>query len=69
LDQDVELPGKEVFSAQQSYARSRGNDRGVSGSVEKPSGADSSEIHRNPDGAVLDSDRPKLKRRPKNPQP
>jgi len=70
LDQDVELPGKEVFAAQQSYARSRGNDRGPSGSAaEDSSGADSSEIQRNPDGAVLDPDRPKLKRRPKNPQP
>jgi hypothetical protein len=62
LDRAVELPGADVFAAQQGYAHSRGNHDG-------PEGADSSEIQRNPDGAVLDADRPKLKRRPKSPQP
>ncbi len=74
LDQTVELPGTEVYAAQQSYARthdlSAANARGSDNSSEANApAAESSEIERNPDGAVLDPERPKLKRRPKKPQP
>jgi hypothetical protein len=76
LDQMVELPGTEVYAAQQSYARShslsaanvRGAGHDTSSGTNAP-GAEGSEIERDPDGTVLDSDRPKLKRRPKNPHP
>jgi hypothetical protein len=76
LDQMVELPGTEVYAAQQSYARSHrlsaANVRGAghdASSGTNTSGAEGSEIERDPDGTVLDSDRPKLKRRPKNQHP
>lgn len=68
LDRSVELPGSEVFAAQQSYARAR-RFSGAAGAGDSSAGTDGSEIQRNPDGAVLDSDRPKLKRRPRNAQP
>jgi|GEM_PF-1481016 len=69
LDQRVELPGKEVYQAQQSYERAHGPSAADNTSLASTSSAESSEIERNPDGTVLDSDRPKLKRRPKKPQP
>jgi hypothetical protein len=73
LDRTVELPGPEVYAAQQSYARahslSDADARGGGNSGESAASGSGSEIERNPDGAVLDPDRPKLKRRPKNPQP
>ena len=59
LDRAVELPGTEVYAAQQSYARARGMDR-------RESAEDASEVERNPDGTPGDPDRPKLKRRPKS---
>lgn len=62
LDKAVELPGAAVYEAQQSFARARGTPA-------DSAGEGASEIQRNPDGATLDSDRPKLKHRPKPPQP
>lgn len=73
LDQAVDLPGKEVYDAQQSYALAHGfsdaNARATGSNGGENASADGSEIERNPDGAVLDPDHPKLKRRPKKPQP
>lgn len=72
LDQPVEWTGSEVYAAQQAYARSRGSSGTTTGS-DSSVGPDTqgagSKIERDPDDAVLDSDRPKLKRRPKTPQP
>lgn len=65
LDRPVELSGLDVFTAQQNYSRAQGSINGSDGNAGVNSG--SSEIQRDPEGAVLDSDRPKLKRRPKNP--
>jgi len=62
LDQSVALPGAEVFAAQQHYAQTHASDANASS-------AGPSEIQRNPDSADLDSNRPKLKHRPKSPQP
>ncbi len=59
LDRAVELPGTEVYAAQQSYARSRGMHRSEATEV-------TSEVERNPDGTPGDPERPKLKRRPKS---
>ncbi len=69
LDQTVELPGKEVYQAQQSYERAHGPSAADNTGSQRASSAESTEIERNPDDTVLDSDRPKLKRRPKKPQP
>jgi hypothetical protein len=66
LDREVALPGAEVYAAQQSYARSHGNN---SSQTDPASGAAPSETERNPDGTPVDPDRPKLKHRPKRPQP
>ncbi len=66
LDREVALPGAEVYAAQQSYARSRRNDPSQTGAA---SGVAPSETERNPDGTPVDPDRPKLKHRPKRPQP
>ena len=63
VDKPVTLPGAEVVAAQQEYARlHRRRDIDADSTDPGPT-----EIRRDPDGAVLDSDRPKLKRRPKNP--
>jgi hypothetical protein len=64
LDRAVELPGAEVYAAQQSYARSRATQSSAAGAS---SGSD--ETERNPDGNGADPDRPKLKRRPRRSQP
>jgi len=70
LDQAVDLPGKEVYDAQQSHARAHGlSDASARAANRGENASAESEIERNPDGAVLDPDRPKLKRRPKKPQP
>ena len=70
LDQAVDLPGKEVYEAQQSYVRAHGlSDANAPAANGGENASADSEIERNPDGAVLDPDRPKLKRRPKKPQP
>ena len=67
VDRPVELPGAEVYAAQQSYVQVHNPSANAAQSADNngASGATGSEIERNPDGAVLDSDRPKLKRRPK----
>lgn len=63
LDQPVDLPGKELFAAEQTYRRDHGLDRnGRTGEQ-----ATGSEIERDPDNATLDPERPKLKHRPKKP--
>ena len=63
LDRPVELPGTDVYAAQQSYARAHAsNDR-------SHTSADSNETQRNLDGSAADPDRPKLKQRPKKPLP
>ena len=64
LDRPVELPGAEIYAAQQSYARAHTS---YPGQTASPS--DSSEPERNADGTPVDPDRPKLKHRPKKPQP
>ena len=71
LDRAVELPGPEVFAAQQSYARARGSARGSDSSAAPTEQTDdgSGQIERNPDATPIDPDRPRLKRRPKNPRP
>ncbi len=63
LDRAVELPGAEVYAAQQSHARSRGTQ-----SSPATASSRSDETERNSDGTAVDPDRPKLKRRPKKPQ-
>ena len=63
LDEAVTLSGADVVAAQKEYTRTFGSRSGDKEGAE----AGSSEISRNPDGAVLDSDRPQLKRRPKHP--
>jgi len=62
LDRPVALAGTEVYAAQQSYARSRRLDQ-------PQTAGDNTEVERNADGTPVDPDRPKLKRRPKKPQP
>jgi hypothetical protein len=57
LDEQVELPGADVYTAQRSYAKQQASKAADSGN--------SSEVSRNPDNATLDKDRPALKRRPK----
>jgi hypothetical protein len=64
LDRPVELPGAEVYAAQQSYAHAHPSYPEQAGSPSNPS-----EPERNTDGTTADSDRPKLKHRPKKPQP
>ena len=64
LDETLELPGAAVQAAQLAHARAYGLD-----SADTLSEGAGSEFRRNPDKAVLDSDRPKLKHRPKNPKP
>lgn len=64
LDRPVELPGAEVYAAQQSYARTHTSYPNQVGSPSSPS-----EPERNADGTTADPDRPQLKRRPKKPQP
>jgi hypothetical protein len=60
LDQQVELPGTEVYAAQQAYNRTHAAELARSANS-------TSAISRDPDNATLDSARPKLKRRPKKP--
>ncbi len=74
LDQAVALPGDSVWAAHQSYARTHGPAWGNSSGPDSSAGATSadsnrSEVERNPDGSVVDPDRPRLKRRPKSQQP
>jgi len=64
LDQSVSLPAKDVYIAQQTLARARAT-ASANASDLTNAGSSGSELERNPDGATLDSDRPKLKRRPK----
>jgi len=64
LDQPVELRGADVFTAQQTYARAHGLDR--TGPDHSARGTGNG-IEKDPDNADLDSDRPKLKHRPKKP--
>ncbi len=64
LDQPVELPGKEIYAAQQSYERAHA---GYAGTANSPDA--SGEARRNADGSPVDPDRPVLKRRPKRAQP
>ena len=71
LDQGVALPGDSVWAAQQSYARTHGpageKTRGPDNTPVATSGdTNRSEVERNPDGSVVDPDRPRLKRRPKS---
>ncbi len=72
LDRPVELPGKGVWTAQQNYARAHwtppasGDGSDGAGGSNSPSG-DRAESQRNPDGSPVNPDRPRLKRRPKNP--
>lgn len=70
LDQTVLLPSQEVFVAQQSHARaqttSRTNHPSPDTSVaEDTTDTDPGEAATHSDGAAVDPDRPKLKRRPK----
>ncbi len=67
LDRPVELPGKGVWDAQQNYAREHSSVSGPIGAT--AGGADRDDPRRNPDGSPADPDRPRLKRRPKNPNP
>jgi len=74
LDQGVALPGDSVWAAQQSYVRTHGPAGGNTSGPDNTPGATSadtnrSEVERNPDGSVVDPDRPRLKRRPKSHQP
>lgn len=74
MDQAVTLPGDSVWTAQQSYTRTHRPAWGNSSGPDNSAGATSadsnrSEVERNPDGSVVDSDRPRLKRRPKSQQP
>ena len=67
LDQSVSLPAREVYVLQETRALARLRSNAASPSGADPANANSSgsEIERNPDGATLDPERPKLKRRPK----
>ena len=70
LDQSVSLPAKEIYVAQQQQMQARARSRSAGTNPANASDPDldnssGSEIQRNPDGGTLDSDRPKLKRRPK----
>lgn len=69
LDQSVSLPAKEIYVAQQTQARARARSRANAASSisadPATTNSSGSELERDPDGATLDPDRPKLKRRPK----
>ena len=62
LDQPVTLSGADVFAAQQKYEQAHTRARRHDGEAAIPG-----KVERDPDEAVLDSDRPQLKRRPKRP--
>ncbi len=62
LEQPVELAGKDVYAAQQSYERAHAASYG---SDPNSAGGNSSAAPRNSDGSPVDPDRPVLKRRPK----
>lgn len=63
LNSDASLPGADVQAAQRNYARNHG----YSGQAAGANGADPSAFGSDGAGAVSESERPKLKRRPKNP--
>ena len=70
LDQSVSLPARELYITQQKQlqARARASSPSSPNSNGTDPAADNSAagpIERNPDGATLDPERPKLKRRPK----
>ncbi len=72
LDRPVDLPGRGVWAAQQNYARAHwtpppsGNGGEALGGANS-SGSERGDVQHNPDGSPVDPDRPKLKRRPRNP--
>ena len=63
LERPVSLPGSAVYAAQKDYERANAR----SARSRTPDSPAASEVEREPDEAVLDRDRPVLKRRPKRP--
>ncbi len=72
LEKPVDLPGKSVWGAQHDYARAhpvgvRSTDGSENGGFTRES--DTSGAEASPGGSDPDPDRPKLKHRPRSPQP
>lgn len=72
LEQPVDLPGKAVWGAQHDYARAHPvsvSNTGGSGNGGFTREGDANGAEASPGGSDPDSGRPKLKRRPRSPQP
>ncbi len=70
VERPVDLPGADVYGAQQNYSRAHHLADHLDGAATpSPSAVEGGPIERDPDGNPIDPGRPKLKRRQKLPQP